>query len=111
MLHPEPETESDPTFLGVMFRKSGVFKNEYWTVFIELDDQDRDLLKSDLNVGLKTVRIVRRAGILDLLPKGIDDQWPNFGNIIEHEITGFFDGGVSPTVRDGKPRVWIIPGK
>jgi hypothetical protein len=59
-----------PTYFEVMFSKSGSLRNEHWRVCIELDDDDRALLISRRSSELGTRAVVRRSGILDLLPAG-----------------------------------------
>jgi hypothetical protein len=99
----------EPAFLEVMFLKPGP-QNEYWRVCIELNDEDRALSASDASAELKTRSIVLRSGVLDLLPSGLDDGWPRFGSIMEHNLIGTWDGGREPTIAKGGHKVWIISG-
>jgi hypothetical protein len=99
----------EPAFFEVMFSKIKP-QNEYWRVCIELNDQDRALMESDTSAELKTRSIVRRSGILDLLPNGLDDRWPHFGTITEHNVIGTWGGRREPIIAKGGHKVWVISG-
>jgi hypothetical protein len=99
-----------PTYFEVMFSKSGSSQCEYWRVCIELDDDDRALLKSNRSADLRTRSVVERSGILDLLPKGLDDCWPRFGTVLMHNVIGTWNGGNKPMIGKDGHKVWIIPG-
>jgi hypothetical protein len=77
-----------PTYFEMMFSKSGSLRNEIWRVCIKLDDDDRALLKSSTTAQLGTRVVVRRSGILDLLPAGLDDSWQRFGAVLEENVIG-----------------------
>jgi hypothetical protein len=100
----------EPSYFEVIFSKSGFLQDEYWRVCIELDHQDKALLKSKASVELKTRFIVWRAGVLDLLPIGLDDYWPRFGSALDHNVIGIWDGGSEPTIARSGHKVWVIPG-
>jgi hypothetical protein len=100
----------EPSYFEVIFSKSGFLRDEYWRVCIELDHQDKALLKSKASVELKTRFIVWRAGVLDLLPIGLDDYWPRFGSALEQNVIGTWDGGSKPTISRNGHKVWVIPG-
>jgi hypothetical protein len=94
----------------VMFCKSGSLRNEYWKVFIELDDDGRALLTSSRSAELGTRAVVRRSGILDLLPASPDDSWQRFGTVLEENVMDTWHGGSDPIIAKGDHKVWIIPG-
>ena len=97
-----------PIYYEVVFSKRGSALNEYWRVYIELKDTDADLLSPLMNAKLKTLRIVRRAEVLELLPKGLDDNWPLHGRTIDDGIDGWIEGTI-PVTGHGDHTIWIIP--
>ena len=99
----------EPSYFEVIFSKSGLLQDEYWRVCIELDNQDRAVLRSAVSVELKTRFIVWRAGVLELLPIGLDDYWPSFGSVLEHNVIGTWDGGSKPTISRSGHKVWVMP--
>jgi hypothetical protein len=102
-------SEMGPTFFEVMFTKSGSPQSEYWRVCIELDDKDKALLNSHTSAELRTQSVVWRSGVLDLLPKGLDDCWPRFGTVLMHNVIGTWNGGNKPMIGKDGHKVWIIP--
>jgi hypothetical protein len=72
-----------------------------------LNDEDKTLLIGETSAGLKTVTLVRRSGVLDLLPNDIDDHWPNFGRVINNGVVDAWVGGQPPTVVRGR-NVWVM---
>jgi hypothetical protein len=98
-----------PTYFEVMFSKSGPPQSEYWRVCIELDDEDRALLKGNRSAELGTRAVVRRSGILDLLPAGLDKSWQRFGIALTDNVVGSWHGGSDPIIAKGGHKVWIIP--
>jgi hypothetical protein len=98
------------TYFEVMFSKSGSPQSEYWRVCIELDDDDRALLKSKRSAELRTRAVVERSGILDLLPSGLEDSWQRFGTVLEENVIGTWHGGSDPIMAKDGHKVWIIPG-
>jgi hypothetical protein len=100
----------DSAFLEILFSKSREPQSEYWRVCIELDNKDRAILAGDISAELKTRSVVRRSGILDLLPSDLDEGWPRFGIIMEHNVIGTWDGGREPIIAKGGHKVWVIAG-
>jgi hypothetical protein len=98
----------EPAFFEVIFSKTNVSRNEFWRVCIELNDEDRALLETDKSPELKARSIVRRSGILDLLPKGLDDGWTRFGTVMEHNVIGTWNGGREPIIAKDGHKVWVI---
>ena len=98
-----------PIYFEVMFSKSGSPQSEYWRVCIELDDKDKALLNSHTSAELRTQSVVWRSGVLDLLPKGLDDCWPRFGTILVHNVIGTWNGETKPMIGKDGHKVWIIP--
>jgi hypothetical protein len=101
----------EPAFFEILFSKSREPQNDYWRVCIELDDADRALLAGDMSTELKTRSVVRRSGILNLLPSDLDEGWPRFGIIMEHNVIGTWDGGREPIIAKGGHKVWVISGR
>jgi CheY-like chemotaxis protein len=99
----------EPTFFLLLFSKSVEGRNEYFRVYIELKDEDKALLGGVLSDPLKTRLLVERVGILDLLPNRLNDDWPDFGSVIELNIDDFWDMGIKPTIVKGR-NIWIIQG-
>jgi hypothetical protein len=92
-----------------MFSKGGSLRNEHWRDCMELDDKDRALLNSHTSAELRTQSVVWRSGVLDLLPKRLDDCWPRFGTVMVHNVIGTWNGGNKPVIGKGGHNVWIIP--
>jgi hypothetical protein len=93
-----------PSYFEVMFCKRG----SHWRVCIELDDDDRALLLSSRTEELGTRAVVRRSGILDLLPTGLEDSWQRCGTVLEDNVIGTWDGGSDPTIAKDGHKIWII---
>jgi hypothetical protein len=107
-------TESDPfamepTYFMLMFSKSEARNSQYFRVYIELRDQDKALFEGVLSNALKSRLLVERVGILDLLPNGLNDDWPDFGTVIERNSDSYWHMGIRPTTVNGR-NVWIIEG-
>ena len=102
------DSPMEPRYFGVVFSKGGVYQNERFRVFIELDHEDKALLRSNMSAELKTQFIVWHAGVLHLLPFGIDDSWHQFGRIVDCDIENLRDVGIEPTAGKDKHRIWII---
>ena len=100
----------EPSYFEVIFSKSGFLQDEYWRVCIELDGRDKALLKSKVSAELKTRFIVWRAKVLDLLPIGLDDYWPRFGSVLEHNVIDTGDSDSKPTMSKSGHRVWVTAG-
>ena len=99
-----------PTYFEVMFSKSGFPRSEYWRVCIELDNDDRALLMSSMTAEVGTRAVVRRCGILDLLPTGLEDSWQRCGTALEDNVIGTWQGGSDPIIAKDGHKIWIIPG-
>jgi hypothetical protein len=100
----------EPKYFEVKFSKRGLRRNEHFRLYIELEDADKTLLRTEISSELKTQFIVWHAGILDLLPSGLDDNWHKSGRVMEQEIVSSWASGIEPIIRDGKPKVWIVAG-
>jgi hypothetical protein len=92
-----------------MFSKNGRDYTEYFRVYIELQDEDKALLRGTLSDAMKARLMVARVGVLSLLPSGLDDDWHDFGSVIEHGIKDFWHMGIQPTRVRGR-NIWIIHG-
>ena len=92
-------------FLEVIFSGShwGVTRNV--RVCVELNDEDKKLLSVGKSRELITQAIERRAGILDLLPAGLDDVWQHSGRVLDRLDPR--DLHKKPTVSRGAHNVWI----
>jgi hypothetical protein len=102
-------SDMGPAYFEVMFSKSGSPRCEYWRVCIELDDDDRALLKGKRSAALRAQAVVLRSGILDLLPAGLDESWQRFGTVLEDNVIGNWHGGNDPIFAKGGHKIWIIP--
>jgi hypothetical protein len=99
----------EPTYYMLMFSKNGRHYAEYFRVYIELQDEDKALLGGVLSDAMKARLMVARVGILSLLPSGINDDWHDFGSVIERDIKDFWHMGIKPTSVSGR-NIWIIQG-
>jgi hypothetical protein len=85
LITPVPISQSramEPTYFEVLFFKSGVSQNEHWRVIIELDDENTALLNTGMNPETRTRWFVAIAGVLDLLPMGLDTKWDKSGKVV-----------------------------
>jgi hypothetical protein len=96
-------------FRGNVLQKR-ISPNEHWRVCIELDDDDRALLISSRSAELGTRAVVRRSGILDLLPAGLEDSWQRFGIALEDNVIDTWHRESVPIIAKGGHKLWIIPG-
>jgi hypothetical protein len=62
-----------------------------------------------LTTALRTRIFVRRAAILDLLPIGLNNNWPYSGRVMDHGTIGPQDEDYRPIIRSGERKVWIVP--
>jgi CheY-like chemotaxis protein len=99
----------EPTYFMLMFSKYEARRSQYFRVYIELRDQDKALFEGVLSNALKTRLLVERVGILDLLPDGLNDDWPDFGSVVERNNDSFWHMGIEPTTVNGR-NIWIING-
>ena len=97
------------TYYMLMFSRRFAGHNEYFRVYIELRDEDKSLLDGVLDDAMKARMLVERVGVLDLLPNGLNDDWHDFGSVIEHDIKDFWHMGIKPTSVRGR-NIWIIQG-
>jgi hypothetical protein len=65
---------------------------------------------SSRSAELGTRAVVRRSGILDLLPAGLEDSWQSFGPVLEDNVIGTWYGRSDPIIAKGGHKVWIIQG-
>jgi hypothetical protein len=103
----EGEISIGPIYSEVIFCKRGFPRSEYWRACIELDDDDRALLMNSESAECGTRAVVRRVGILDLLPIGLEDCWQRIGTALEDNVIGTWDGGCDPTITEDGHKVWI----
>jgi hypothetical protein len=99
--------EMEPTFFMLMFSKRFGGRNQYFTVYIELRDEDKALLEGILSDALKARLLVERVGLLELLPDGLNDDWPNYWTVIERKIDSFWHMGIQPT-KVKRHNIWIV---
>jgi hypothetical protein len=66
-----------------LFFKSGALHTEYWRVYFELHGEDLAILKDGKSLGLKTQTIVQSSGVLNLLPRDLDNGWNELGRIVD----------------------------
>jgi hypothetical protein len=60
----------------------------FFQVYTALNSDDLALLKMSLTTALRTRIFVRRAAILDLLPIGLNNNWPYSGRVMDHGTIG-----------------------
>lgn len=94
-------------YLEVMFCMSGSSECA-WRVCIELNGVDRALLKIKRSSELGTRVVVRRSGILDLLPTDLEN-WQRFGAVLEDNVIGTWNGGTRPVIGKDGHKIWILP--
>jgi hypothetical protein len=91
---------------SIPLKRSGAHHCQYFKTYIELNDQDLDLRNASWSMDLKTREIVKRVGILDILPNGVADDWPRSGRIIDHHIESPWMMVPKPTTLSGH-RAWV----
>jgi hypothetical protein len=100
----------EPVYFEISFSKGSAGCGEYFTVYVQLNQEDKTLMQLGGSVELRTRAIVRRAGILYLLPGGLDEDWPLSGRILENGDRGSWDGKVEPRIATHGRKVWIVTG-
>jgi hypothetical protein len=60
---------------------------------------------------VQTRSVVRRSGVLDLLPKELDDRWAHFGTAMEHNVIGNWDARKKPITAKGGHKLWVMEGR
>jgi hypothetical protein len=93
-------------YYQLMFTKSVGEYVARFCVYVELNDQDGDLLGADFSE-TKVKAIVHRAGILDYLPRSLDPDWPLHGKIMDPGSRKSWELGVKPT-KINQHNVWSI---
>jgi hypothetical protein len=81
---------------------------EYFRIYVELREDDKDALRSLSEPELKTRWVVERAGILDRLPDGINDDWVLYGRAMSRDSEPSWERGSRPVWGDNGRRVWIM---
>ena len=71
------------SYYEVLFFKSGALHTEYWRVYFELHGEDLAILEDGKSLGLKTQKIIQSSGVLNLLPRDLDNGWNEFGRIVD----------------------------
>lgn len=98
------------SYYEVLFFKSGALHTEYWRVYFELHGEDLAILKEGKSLGLKTQTIVQSSGVLNLLPRDLDNGWNEFGRIGDDGNLESWVCGVEPTFGKNGRRIWVIEG-
>jgi hypothetical protein len=98
------------SYYEVLFFKSGALHTEYWRVYFELHRKDLAILKEGKSLGLKTQTIVQSSGVLNLLPRDLDNGWNEFGRIVDDGNLESWVCGVEPTFGKNGCRIWVIEG-
>ncbi len=87
---------SYPSYYELTFSTDSGGCREYFRVFVELNDCDKDSLRFGGEPGVNTREIVERVGILDLLPEGINDDWVRFGRVLGRDSRPSWDVRIDP---------------
>ncbi len=98
----------DPTYYELTFSIGSRAGREYFRIYVELGDDDKDELRLGSEPELETRGIVERAGILDLLPNGINDDWVLYGRAMSGDSKPSWERGIAPIRGNNGQRVWII---
>jgi hypothetical protein len=98
------------SYYEVLFFKSGALRTEYWRVYFELHGENLAILNDDKSLGLKTQTIVQSSGVLNLLPRDLDNGWNEFGRIVDDGNLESWVYGVEPTFGKNGRRIWVIEG-
>jgi hypothetical protein len=98
------------SYYEVLFFKSGALHTEYWRVYFELHDEDLSILRDGRSLGPKTEAIVQSSGVLNLLPRDLDNGWNEFGRIVDDGNLESWVYGVEPTFGKNRRRIWVIEG-
>ena len=77
-------------------------------VYVELNDDDKQLFTFGGYSELNTRAIVMRAGALRLLPGGINNDWMRYGRLMDSESRTSWDHGIEPQLGEGNRKIWII---
>ena len=104
--HLEYSSPMEPEYFEISFSKGRA--GEYFKVYVQLNLEDKTLLQLGGSVELRTRAIVRRAGILYLLPVGVDEDWPLSGRILENGDRSSWNGRTEPTIATHGRKVWIV---
>ncbi len=98
----------NPAYYELTFSKGPRADQHYFRVYVELNDGDREVLRRGDSSEVNTRAIVQRAGVLTLLPAGINDDWIRSGRIISRESKVYWDSGIELQLGDDNRKVWII---
>jgi hypothetical protein len=93
-------------FFGLTFTKGAGKNRKSFQAYIELNEEDADLLVGAF-VSAKSRAIVRRTAILDFLPSGINDGWASSGRIVDSFPEGLLKRKLRPWIFRGH-NVWIL---
>src|SRR5258708_33197869 len=99
----------DPAYYELTFSSdSGGGYRVYFRIYVELNDDDREVLRLGGTPELNTLAIVTRAGILRFLPDEINSDWLHYGRILSRDSRPSWDIGIEPQIGYAGRRVWII---
>jgi hypothetical protein len=94
--------------LRYRFQKVSTGLGEAIKVYIQLNQLDGKLMRLGGSVELRTRAIVRRAGILPLLPERVNEEWPLSGRVLENNEKSSWKEEVEPKIANGGRKVWIV---
>src|SRR6476646_940940 len=98
----------EPEYFEISFSKGSTGLGEAIKVYIQLNQVDGKLMRLGGSVELRTRAIVRRAGILPLLPEGLKEEWPLSGRVLENNEKSSWKEEVEPKIANGGRKVWIV---
>jgi hypothetical protein len=100
----------EPEYFEISFSKGSTGLGEAIRVYIQLNRMDAELMRLGGSAELRTRAIVRRAGILHLLPEELYEEWPLSGRILGNGERGTWKEEVEPTIASEGRKIWIING-
>jgi len=98
----------DPAYYELTFSSDSGGYRVYFRIYVELNDDDREVLRLGGTPELNTRAIVTRAGILRFLPDEINSDWVRYGRTMARNSRPFWDIGIEPQIGYAGRRVWII---
>ncbi len=100
----------EPEYFEISFSKGSTGLGEAIKVYIQLNQVDGKLMRVGGSAEMRTRAIVRRAGILHLLPEGPNEEWPLSGRILESGERGSWKEEVEAKTANGGRKIWIVNG-
>ena len=74
------------------------------------DRKNLAILEDGKSLGLKTQKIIQSSGVLNILPRDLDNGWNEFGRIVDDGNLESWVCCVEPTFGKNGLRNWVIEG-